>query len=147
MSTRGTAYFEIRETKSDAPVRVGRLGIPRDGYPSGFGLFICGIIDDVYISETVGKIDKFCFRNVERAILHITYGFPTSPYDEDEYLYRFIFTLQNQNGKCYPISDVLEIEIKHKYGSNNFKGTFEEFKVLCGYSDETKNEGLYWLST
>ena len=32
MSTRGTAYFEIQESISSNPIKIGRIGIPRDGY-------------------------------------------------------------------------------------------------------------------
>ena len=140
MSTRGTAFFEIQESPSSKPGIVGRIGIPRDGYPEGFGFEICAIISSVRIDTcTVSPIEQqikqHCYRNVERAILHILYKRPSDYFFEDEYVYRFIIAPYKIENTSYRLEEIIDVEVKHNRSSIEFTGSFEEFRIFCDRSD------------
>jgi len=136
MSTRGTAYFELQESSGGDPVVVGRIGIPRDGYPSWFGLEVCKIISGVRIDGSFegsagDERNRRCFRNLEGVILDILHNIPSDYYFDDEYIYRFIFTRGKGEGSPYYVEDIARVEMQKKYGSENFSGTFDEFRAFC----------------
>ena len=94
MSTRGTAYFEIKNVQDKEAVRVGKICIRSDAYPDYFGTLVCDLLKCAYISgrdnssvPPTGEV----FNNVERLILYVMSSLPFDIYEEDEYIYRFIF--------------------------------------------------------
>ena len=140
MSTRGTAFFEIQESPSSKPGIVGRIGIPRDGYPKGFGYEICAIISSVRIdscteSPIEQQLKQHCYRNVDRAVLHILYKYPSDYFFEDEYVYRFIIAPYKTENTSYRLEEVMHVEVKHNRRRKEFDGSFGEFRIFCDRSD------------
>jgi len=136
MSTRGTAYFEIQGSLNSDPVKVGRIGIPHDGYLSGFGFKVCDIISGIRIEKSTEstieqQISRKCFRSIESVILYTLYRIPSDYYFDNEYIYRFIFDPYKNDNPSYYVEDVMAVEVKHKYADDDFSGTFEEFRALC----------------
>jgi hypothetical protein len=126
MSTRGSAYFEIVESGKN--VKVGEIGLSRDAYPSGFGGEICKSLSNVYVGkpsqeQSVGKT----FKNIERVILYLL-DRPSDYFMEDEYVYRFIFSEPDNITDSFLVEDYVKVEVKHKYGDDNFSGSFKEFR-------------------
>jgi len=96
MSTRGTAYFEIQYALDKDPVRVGKICISHDAYPSWFGEEVCKLIQSAYIlvDSDVGSADLPIgdyFPNVERVILHVLFSMVSDIFEEREYVYKFTF--------------------------------------------------------
>jgi hypothetical protein len=138
MSTRGTAYFEIQETPESEPIKVGRIGISHDGYPSGFGYIMCTNVQDIFVADNIENFkdrpkNARVFPNTERVILYLLYHTKTDYLYDDEYIYRFIFAPLNMPGSIYRVADNISVEVIHKYEDNNFAGSFEEFKLFCDW--------------
>ena len=137
MSTRGTAFFEIQNESGDSnekSIKVGRIGIAHDGYPSGFGKKICNLLDAVYVAnstESVKPPSAKVFNNVEGVILHLLYEIPSDYLFDDEYVYRFIFNPSIRKESVYRVEDIITVEVIHQYNRYNFSGTFAEFKAFC----------------
>jgi len=127
MSTRGTAFFEIQNALNEEPSVLGCVQIYSDGYPSGFGQEMVKIFDDAYIGE-LSESGKKIFKNIESIVLKIMSDYPSGYYD-DEYIYRFTFKPYMVENPTYLISDILAIKVENR--SNNFTGSFPEFKLFC----------------
>ena len=134
MSTRGTAYFEIQDTLDKDPVRVGRINIARDAYKSGFGYAVCGLLAEAWIADeddSKAKSANCLFKNVERAILYVIYNYPSDIFEEDEYIFKFTFKPFLNADRAYRVSEVIHVDVKHKYGDNDFSGSFSDFVGYC----------------
>ena len=135
MGTRGSAYFEIAES-NDVDL-VGKIGIRWDAYPEGFGYNVCEVLAGVYVGKPPQEsADAKSFKNIERVILDLL-DFP-SDFLEDEYVYRFTFT-PPKDACNYLVEDIVTVEVKH-YKETLFTGSFKEFKKLCDYEGEARED-------
>jgi predicted ABC-type ATPase len=137
--TGGKGIFEIKNNKTGEVEQIAEIQIPRNAYPAGFGMAICGMIAGVSIGS--GSSDALnqeegtkvtLLPNLERLILTIVNRYGVSLKKEEDYTYRFTFTPTGEETGIVQAQSLIHVTVTSKFQEEEcFNGTFVEFSRYC----------------
>jgi hypothetical protein len=132
MSTRGTINLKIIEDGKETT--AASMGIGHDAYPDYFGKKVCdmisgGVVSGNTTSATSG--DKKVFRNVESVILYVLRHLEPDSFEDQEYVYDFIFK-HPEGDSPLELDSSVRVKVTPEYSDDNaFEGTLGEFAEFC----------------